>query len=1178
MTTLMKLSKSELKQFLIDAKSRNISFSVKDGRLTSSAPEGAITPEDRGVVKANKDALIELLSDTGLSRKIKPKEEKLDELVLSSAQNRLWFLDKLQGSTPQYNISIALECPSHLDIELLQDVFTAIIERHQVLRTVYRDSGKEAFQYVIPMSQIQFDINVQDLTQAAHKLTSEYVQRVVSEEVAKPFDLQKDLMLRVSCFKTAIGNNPHSVLVLSMHHIASDGWSMQLLMKEFFSLYGAYKNGNSEQMPELQIQYYDYADWQYNALKTSAITQQLEFWKETLHELPATHSLPIRAERPQVKEYRGAKVTSRLDSKIAIKLISLAKTHQLTPFMLLHGSLALILSRHSNDSDIVIGTPLANRLQATLEPLIGCFVNTLVLRLNTENATLPEYFNHVKKVHLEAQSNQDVPFELLVDALKAPRSTAHSPLFQIMLTTNTDFGINDNSLLNMAASSGLDIKPFEVNSVQTKFDLDIDINISSDGISLNWIYDVNLFDEVYINQLNEHLCKVLEQLSNCQALPDTSLSQLQMLSKGEQGHLVNELNDTFVEFPSSSCIHELFELQVSKTPDSIAVSYSGLELTFAQLNARANQLAHYLKDTLQVKPASLVGVCTERSIGMIVGMLAIFKAGAAYLPLEPSLPKDRRKYMIDDSESKLILTHKHIEPVLEGFEGQLLYLDVFDVQSTDNNECKVYEHCSVENIECSELGLKPSDLAYAFYTSGSTGKPKGTLNSHAGLVNRLHTLQHQFNMKSNDKILQKTQMSFDVSLGEILWPLTSGGQLVLAKPGGQADPNYLIEQIIKQDITIIHFVPSMLQLFLNHADTTRIKSLRLLMTSGEALSYELQKQTISAFENVELVNQYGPTETAIEVSYWHFNKLRQDRRVPIGKPSANMELHILDKYGSLVPKGVVGELYIAGCQVGMGYLKQDELTAERFVMLDLLGVPRRAYKTGDLARWLSDGTIEFLGRLDSQVKLRGMRIELGEIEARMRSLDAISEAVVAVKESAGNQTLCAFVEVNQETENEPELISGIREALSQTLPSYMIPNAISVVKSFPLSANGKIDRLALLAKPMIDRQRVAAKDDVERVILDVWSRELGLQHNEISIDDNFFEVGGNSLNTIAVCKEINSRLNTSLQIADLFQYPSIKQLSQFVKKATVKKVDKKDLGGAKNRIMLARKKFNKNNV
>ncbi|KZN34198.1 hypothetical protein N480_21580 [Pseudoalteromonas luteoviolacea S2607] len=1176
MTTLMKLSKSELKKFLIDAKSRKINFSVKDGRLTSSAPEGAIKPEDREVVKGNKDALIELLSTSGLSRKIEPKPRG-EDLVLSSAQNRLWFIDKLQGSTPQYNISVALEYTSNLDVGLLTDVFTTIINRHQVLRTVYRDRGKDALQYVIPMSEVKFAINVVDLTSATGDISDENVQEAISEEVVQPFNLQQDLMLRVSCFKMAEGDNTKGILVLSMHHIASDGWSMQLLMKEFFGLYRAYQDGKSDQLPQLRVQYSDYADWQHNILKTSAISQQLEFWKETLHDLPAIHSLPLCSDRPQVKEYQGAKVAGRIEAGTTAKLIDLAKQHQLTPFMLVHGALALILSRHSNDADIVIGTPLANRLQMELEPLIGCFVNTLVLRLDTNKETISDYFDHVKEVHLQAQSNQDVPFELLVDALKAPRSTAHSPLFQVMLTTNTDFGINDNSLLDLAATSGIDIKPFEINSTQTKFDLDIDINISEDGIAINWVYDVKLFEESYIKRLNRHLCNVLLQLSHYLTLNDTSPSQLQMLSEQEQEHLVNGLNNTFVDFSPSVCIHELFERQVARTPNRIAVSYSDVEFTFTQLNARANQLARHLKENLQVQPGSLVGVCTERSIGMVVGMLAVFKAGAAYLPLEPSLPKERLSYMISDSETKLILTHKNIEFVSDNFNGQVLFLDEFDAQLAEG-ESELFNDYADDDIPCSETGIKPSDLAYAFYTSGSTGRPKGTLNSHAGLVNRLHTLQHQFNMQPEDKILQKTQMSFDVSLGEILWPLTSGGQLVLAKPGGQTDPKYLADLIISQNITIIHFVPSMLQLFLNHAETAHIKSLRLLMTSGEALSYKLQQQAIAAFEDVDLVNQYGPTETAIEVSYWYFNKLRQDKRVPIGYPSANMELHIMDHYGNLVPQGVEGELYIAGCQVGMGYLKQDELTADRFVTLDLMGVKRRAYRTGDLARWLSDGTVEFLGRLDNQVKLRGMRIELGEIEARLRSFDAISDAVVIVKENSDNQTLCAFVEVNQSIDNELEFISSLRQSLSRTLPSYMVPNAISVVESFPLSANGKVDRLALMAKPVSNRKRVAAKDDVELTILEVWSKELGLQHSEISIDDNFFEVGGNSLNTISVCKEINNRLNASLQIADLFQYPSIRQLSQFVKKATPKKVEKRNLSGAKNRIMLARKKLNKNNV
>jgi amino acid adenylation domain-containing protein len=1175
--TLMKLSNSELKQFLIDAKRRNISFVVNDGRLTSKAPEEAIRLSDRDVIKGNKEALIQLLSDTGLSRKIQPQMSAENELVLSSAQSRLWFIDKLQGSTSQYNMPIVLRYGSKLDIGLLTDVFTSIIQRHKVLRTVYRDKGSEVLQHVIPMSEVRFSIDVHDLTQHAYDIESSHIQKLIASEIDNPFNLQQDLMLRVTCFKVSEGTKVEGVLVLNMHHIASDGWSIQILMKEFFILYSAYLTGNTSPLPELEVQYSDYAYWQHNILKTPVLNQQLGYWQVALQELPPQHRLPLKSERPVFKQRQGAKVIGHLGTETKNNLTSLAKRHQLTIFMLLHGALALILSRHTNDSDVIIGTPVANRLHDKVEPLIGCFVNTLVLRLNTQKETLREYFNHVKQVHLEAQSNQDVPFELLVDVLKVPRSTSYSPLFQIMLTTNTDFEINENSLLNSASSLDLDIKPYLVYCAQTKFDLDIDINISDEGIAFTWLYDISLFTEEYVTQLNRHLCNLLDDLGAYKVLAESHPAQLKMLSEQEQEHLVNGLNNSSVDFPAGQLIHELFESQVKKTPDTIALSFEGTDLTFSELNSRANQLARYLVDVLEVRPTSLIGIFTERSIGMVVGMLAVFKAGAAYLPLEPSLPQERIRYMIEDSETKLILTHKHIQPTLEAFEGTVLLLDELDYEPTAE-ENYFYSRYSGDNIESVRVDLKSTDLAYVFYTSGSTGRPKGTLNSHGGLVNRLHTLQHQFRMQYNDKILQKTQISFDVSLGEILWPLTSGGRLILAKPGGHTDPKYLTDVITAQGITIIHFVPSMLQLFINNVDTSKLKSLRLIMTSGEALSYELQKQTISAFENVELVNQYGPTEAAIEVSYWNFNKLREDKRVPIGYPSANMELHIIDRHGNLVPQGVEGELYIAGCQVGMGYLKQDKLTAERFVTLKLLGVERRAYRTGDLGRWLSDGTIEFLGRMDSQIKLRGVRIELGEIESRLREIETVTNAVVVAKGALENQVLCAYVEVNQSVENEADFVSELRYALQLSLPPYMIPNAISIVTTFPLSANGKVDRLALMERAVPRRQRVAAKNEVEKVILDIWSKALGLQLNDISIDDNFFEIGGNSLSTISVCKEINHRLETSLLIADLFQYPSIRLLSQFLRKVDVKKVDRKVRDGAKERIILARNKFNRNKI
>ncbi|MCJ8270897.1 MAG: condensation domain-containing protein, partial [Psychrosphaera sp.] len=591
-----------------------------------------------------------------------PLERTDNKVAVSYAQQRLWFIDSLQeGGTPEYNMPVAFNVTGKLDMTLLSAVFNTIIERHAVLRTVYVEQDGLALQHIRAMNDIEFELNLIDLSDLSRSKLAAQVKLQIAADITKTFDLASDLMLRVSYVKKTADTG---VLLFNMHHIASDGWSLQVLTKEFFTLFKAYSKKQGNPLPPMAIQYADYAHWQRANLTDDILGQQLDYWQKQLDELPVVHGLPLDFERPRIKRHEGAIVSSTLPATTAEQLLLVAKSHQITPFMLMHGALSLLLSRHSNSNDIVIGIPVANRLQGELEPLIGFFVNTLVLRVDTNHATLPDYFGHVRQLHLDAQSHQEVPFEQLVERLNVPRSTAHSPLFQIMMTTNGAGVLNDISN-NAMSLPGIDFEVCPSTLVQEKFDLTVDITVNEQGVALAWSFDVSLFTAEHINQLNDHLCRLLEGLSQTATQPYQAPHQLPMLSQDQTQHLMYDLNQTVVDYDKAMCIHTLFEQQAAANPDNIAVvdvhgstnavgagmrrSGEGMQMTYQQLNQKANQLAHYLKEHHHVKPDTLIGLCVDRSLEMVIGIMAILKAGGAYVPLDPGYPQDRINYMLEDA-------------------------------------------------------------------------------------------------------------------------------------------------------------------------------------------------------------------------------------------------------------------------------------------------------------------------------------------------------------------------------------------------------------------------------------------------------------------------------------------------------------------------------------------------
>ncbi|RZM71492.1 hypothetical protein C3B51_22505, partial [Pseudoalteromonas rubra] len=1012
-----------------------------------------------------------------------------------------------------------------------------IIARHEVLRSVYRD-GDTATEQVI-LSDTRFTLDYQDISALDATTQRQTLADTIQRLQSQPFDLSKDLMIRATYIETGAQSDNASVLLFNMHHIASDGWSLQVLMKEFVQLYRAYSQNQPNPLAPLAIQYADYAQWQRAYLSGAVLKNQLTYWSEQLCDLPPVHSLPLDHPRPQVKQHQGALVQGKLDSGVATGLAELAQSQGLTAFMLLHSALSLLLSRHSNSKDIVIGTPVANRTQAELDSLIGFFVNTLVLRVNTAQSDLAGYLAHVKAVNLGAQSHQDVPFEQLVEHLKVPRSTAHSPLFQIMLTTQTDYGLDEPT----GEQGGLDLNGAALTmrgAAQTvaKFDIEVNISISEQGVALNWLYDTALFRDEHIRTLNRHLMQILTQLSQLQtcAIP---LSSIALLSEPERTHLLKTLNPAPVDYDTELTMAQWIERQVAKTPTQTALWYEGQSLSYQALNDKANRLAWHLHAEHRVAPGTLVGVCMTRSLEMVIGILAILKAGGAYVPLDPTLPETRLDYMLAHAGISTILTQSAHQAKCQASPESRPTLILMDDYGNDETR---FEQYPTHNLSLQHSGLSAQDMAYMIYTSGSTGQPKGVLVSHQALVNRVDWMDKQYGCDSHDVILQKTPFGFDVSVWEFMWPLCRGAKMVLARPEGHKDPQYLCQLIRQCGVTKLHFVPSMLGIMLDYGALAQCTSIRQVFCSGEALQVKQVQGFRASLPDAQLHNLYGPTEAAIDVSYWDCSQ-PISTTVPIGKPIQNIQLLILDDDLQLVPFGSAGELFIGGDGLAWGYHKQPELTAERFITNPYQSemgeqASARLYRTGDLVRYLDNGDIEYLGRSDDQIKINGLRIELGEIESVLLAQQEVDSALVTTLElDQATPTLVAYFKSTLSVSelDEAQLVKQLQEQLSECLPAYMVPALLCHVSPWPVTANGKVDRRAL---PAPARKMLAATEPqtvTEQQLATLWQQVLQCPTQAIYRESDFFELGGSSLKLITLAMLIEKSFSCAVSLEQLFK-------------------------------------------
>ncbi|WP_394296110.1 amino acid adenylation domain-containing protein [Microcystis aeruginosa] len=957
-------------------------------RLRCNAPQGLLTPEIQTELKNRKAEIIHFLNQLGSEEQINPRTilpiPRDGQLPLSFAQSRLWFLYQLEGATGTYNMTGALSLSGPLQVEALKQALRTIIQRHESLRTSFQTVDGVPVQVIDPHP-------VWELTMVNLAGKETEAEKLAYRESQTPFDLTKSPLLRVTLLK--LQPEKH-ILLINMHHIISDGWSIGVFIRELSHLYGAFVAGKEATLPTLPIQYADFAVWQRQWLQGKVLGTQLEYWKQQLADAPPLLELPTDRPRPAIQTFQGKTERFWLDSKLTQELKALSQQSGCTLFMTLLAAFAVVLSRYSGQTDIVIGSAIANRNRREIEGLIGFFVNTLALRLDlSEKPSFATFLKQVQTVTQDAYEHQDLPFEMLVEELQLERKLDRNPLVQVGF-------ILQNAANEAWKLPGLTIEEMSWELDSARLDLEVHLSEVNDGLTGLCCYNIDLFDGSMIARLLEHFQNLLRAII---VNPQESVSLLPLLSKQEQKQLLVDWNQTQADYPKDTCIHQLFEAQVERTPDAIAVVFEEQSLTYTELNHRANQLAYYLR-TLGVGAEVLVGISLERSLEMIIGLLAILKAGGAYLPLAPDYPIERLQFMLEDSQVSFLITQRSLLAVLPPSQANVICLDEIEEQVSQYPQ---------DNLQSE---LTSSNLANVIYTSGSTGKPKGVMVEHRGLVNLASSQIQSFAVNHNSRVLQFASFSFDACISEILMTFGSGATLYLAQKDALLPGQPLIERLVKNGITHVTLPPSALVVLPKES----LPNLQTLIVAGEACPLNLVKQW-SVRRN--FFNAYGPTEASVCASIGECHQ--NDLKVTIGKAIANVQIYILDSHLQPVPVGVSGELYIGGVGVARGYLNRPELTQEKFIANPFSNDPgSRLYKTGDLARYLPDGNVEFLGRIDNQVKIRGFRIETGEIEAVLSQHFLLAENVVVAREdNTGDKRLVAYLVPALQNEALPEQLA-----------------------------------------------------------------------------------------------------------------------------------------------------------
>jgi amino acid adenylation domain-containing protein len=1039
------------------------------------------------------------------------QERRTQPLPLSHGQNRQWFLWHLDPQGSAYHVNVALRLRGAVDARALRAAFEALIARHESLRTLFH-AASDGKPVQTVSAQGTLDMVQMDL-QASGAVD---IDDLLGRFCVRPFDLTHGPLLRVALIRM---DDAQQVLVMTMHHIVSDGASLQILVDELAALYRTHAAGGAQALPPLAAQYVDFAAWHNALLDAGERDRQLAYWTQQLGGDQPVLALPSDRPRKAVAGYRAAQHTFELPPLLVADLRRLAQTQSATFFMALLAGFQALLHRHTGQQDIRVGMPVANRPRVETEGIVGFFVNTQVLRSQVDGRQdLEALLAQVRAAVLGAQAHQDLPFDELVAALQPERSSSHSPLFQILFNHLHEDHRAWQQLPDLAAQ----VLPIAPQAAQ--FELSVEVRETLDqGVNVTLVYAADLFDTSTMARLARHYLRMLEALTHS---PQCAIGDVELLSREEEAELRGwSRNDE--ELPGGDIVHHLFEWQATLHPEATALLFGGTALSYAELNARANRLAHCLR-AQGVGPETRVGISMERSVEMVVGLLGILKAGGAYVPIDPDHPRDRMDYMLEDSRVPLLLTHAHLRDRLPLREGvTTLALDTLEGE--------------LAGFPAHNPGvaLHGEHLVYVIYTSGSTGRPKGAANRHRSLCNRLAWGQQHQPLDSSDTVLQKTPFGFDISFWEFFWPLAQGARLALAGPGDHRDPERLVALIQAHQVTTIHFVPSMLQAFMAYPGIDACAGLKRMVCSGEALPAELQAKVLERFPRMELLNLYGPTEAAIEATWWDCRD-EGSSTVPIGRPVTNLGAYVLDAELRLAPRGVAGELYLGGIGLARGYWARPGLSADRFVADPHSENGQRLYRTGDLARWRVDGQIEYLGRVDHQVKVRGFRIELGEIEAQLLREPDVAEAVVVANDGPGGARLVAYVAGTSQCVVDT---AQLTQRLAESLPDYMLPSAIIVLDRLPLNANGKVDRKALPPPSSARQQSYTAPEGlIAQTVAAVWSEVLGIE--KVGEQDNFFDLGGHSLLLIRVHRILEDRLSPGLSVVELFKHPTVGALAQ----------------------------------
>ncbi|HET8843378.1 MAG TPA: amino acid adenylation domain-containing protein, partial [Ktedonobacteraceae bacterium] len=1037
-------------------------------------------------------------------------------LPLSSAQQRLWFLHQLAPQSSAYNVPAAIRLTGTLDLAALSTSLATIVQRHEILRTIFVLDNGVPMQVVVaaqPLVPTYLDLSTLPATEQDAEL-----HRLAFTTARQAFDLAQGPLLRVNLL--CLSNNDH-VLLMTLHHIICDGWSTGIFVRELAALYAAALRGEDADLPPLPIQYADYAVWQQEWLEGEQSMQQLAYWKQQLREIPAMLPLPVDRPRPAVQTFRGAVYPFEISPQLTEALRALELREGATTFMILLALFNVLLARYTQQKEIVVGSPTANRNRSEVEHLIGFFVNSLVLRTDLSgNPTFRQMLQRVRETVLQATDHQDLPFEHLVAALQPRRDPSRTPLFQVLFDLQT-------GLTSSLQLPGLEIQPLTTTNATAKFDLSLIIEETPRNLIGAIEYSTDLFNVETISRLALHYKRLLEEVV---ANPDQRINWLTLLPAAEQNQLLTTWNAPSMIHSHNGGLHSLFDIQASRNPEAIAVSFQDQHLTYQELLRRSNQLAYFLQ-SCEIGPEVRVGICADRSLELIVGLLGILKAGGAYVPLDPDYSADRLAFQLADAQIPLVLTQQRYAARFSTHQVKLIHMDTDWPLIARQPAIHPPDRTTPENI------------AYIIYTSDSFDALKGAMNTHQAIINRLLWMQEAYCLTAQDRVLQKASFSFDVSVWEFFWPLIAGARLIMAGVSGHQDNRYLIEAITEQDVTRLHFVPSLLRTFLEEPGIHRCTSLRQVISSEETLSYPLQERFFARL-NAALDNLYGPSEAAIDVSAWRCLPDDPRQTVPIGRPIANTSCYVLDAYGQLVPIGVAGELYIAGVQLARGYIGRPDLTAEQFVPDHISGTAgARLYRTGDLVRWRSDGTLEYLRRLDYQVNLRGFLVEPGEIEVALREHPSIRDAVVLAQQITSDDTRLVAYLVTEDAEALPA--STLRTFLLDKLPAYMVPSSFLTLPSLPLTPNGKVDRRALLALKAPPAEGMAAYQPpqtlLEQQIATIWQEVLGVER--VGMHDNFFDLGGHSLLLTRVHQRLLEVVAQPLSLIDLFQYPTISALS-----------------------------------